>query len=424
MTEELKIEEVEEVQENKEYKRKPKYKRKRVIIPVIFVIIGIILGLKYYIHAIKYVSTNDAFIEGHIVSISSKIPGSVLKIYVDDNQKVNKGYLLAEIDSRDYKAKYEQTAAKPQETLEKLKSASINVNLTSVVSGANLEQAHSGIEAAKSGIQVADKQIAQNKANLAQIEAEIEAVKTELDLAKSDLSRYQKLYKQDFVSKQDLDRIFTNYKAVNAKLNSGLEKASAAKAAIQSAYANKDIAVKYFNQAMAKFKSVNTIPQLVSISDSQRKAVNAEIKQLRASVNLTELELSYAKIYAPQSGSVISKSVEEGTYVQIGQPLMSIIPEKVWIIANFKETQLKNIKINQPVNIKIDTYPNKIFKGHVNSIQSSTGSKTSLFPPENGLGSFVKVVQRIPVKIVFDEKIESKYTIVPGMSVIPEVKIK
>ena len=144
---------------------------------------------------------------------------------------------------------------------------------------------------------------------------------------------------------------------------------------------------------------------------------------MEAEVEQAKLDLSYTKIYAPQSGRVSARSVEKGNYVQVGQPLMQIVPEKVWVVANFKEIQLTNMKAGQPVKIKIDTYPGKKFKGHIESIQRATGAKSSLFPPENAVGSYVKIVQRVPVKIVFDEDI-TNYNIVPGMSVVPKVQVK
>jgi len=160
--------------------------------------------------------------------------------------------------------------------------------------------------------------------------------------------------------------------------------------------------------------------------DSNRAKTQADealIKRLEAEVEQAKLNLQYTKIYAPQSGKIAARSVEKGNYVNIGQPLMNIVPEQVWVVANFKEIQLTHMKEGQSVRIKVDTYPGKRFKGHVESIQRATGAKSSLFPPENAVGSYVKIVQRVPVKILFDEDI-SGYNIVPGMSVVPKVRIK
>jgi len=351
-----------ELSNNNESKEKiPKHKKKRVIVPIFLVIIGLILGVYYYIYSTTYVSTDDAYIEGHNIQISPKIAGNVIKVHLDDNQIVKKGQLLVEIDPADYQVKYEQTLS----TLEGAKAQKI----------------------------ASEQLVSQSEKNMEQINADIDSVKAELSLAETEFNRYTNLYKNRAASKQDLDRSETNYKSAKSKLDSYNKKISAAQ-------------------------------EQVSISSSQSLVSTASIKQLQTAVKQAKLNLSYTKIYAPSSGMITNKSVEEGIYVQTGQPLFAIVPEKRWVIANFKETQLTNMKIGQSVDIKIDSYPNKTFKGRVDSIQSGTGSSTSLFPPENAVGSFVKVVQRVPVKIIFTEKIDPKYAIVPGMSVIPEVKIK
>lgn len=338
-----------------------KCNKKRVIIPVILTIISVVAGLFYYFHSATYVSTDDAYVDGHSIQISPKVSGNIIKVNFDDNQKVKKGQLLVEIDPADYEVKY--------------------------------EQAISAVEGAKEQKNASEQQISQSENNMAQINADIDSVKAELDLAETELNRYTNLYNSRAASKQDLDRAQTNYKSAKSKLDSYIKKASAAQ-------------------------------EQVSISGSQSKIAIAGIKQLQTAVKQAKLNLSYTKIFATESGMITSKSVEEGVYVQIGQPLFAIVPEERWVVANFKETQLTDIKIGQIVNIKVDSYPNKTFKGRVDSIQASTGSASSMFPPENAVGSFVKVVQRVPVKIIFTEKIDPKYAIVPGMSVVPEVEIK
>ena len=160
-------------------------------------------------------------------------------------------------------------------------------------------------------------------------------------------------------------------------------------------------------------------------SKAQENVADADLKTLKALKEQAELNLGYTKIVAPRDGVITNKNVEKGSYVQIGQPLFAIVPNEVWVVANFKENQIGKMKPNQPVEIKIDTYPNKVFKGKIDSIQRASGAKSSLFPPENAVGSFVKIVQRIPVKIVFTEEINpEEYTIVSGMSVVPKVKVK
>ncbi len=216
--------------------------------------------------------------------------------------------------------------------------------------------------------------------------ANFNATQIEIKNAKADLDRYQNLYKTGAVSKQQLDMVQTKYETTQARL-------------------------------------VNADENVMS--EAQNKVADADIKSLKAAKDQAQLNLSYTKIYAPQDGTVSNKRVEVGTYVQVGTPLFVIVPKDVWVVANFKENQVGLMRAGQPVDIKIDAYPNKVFKGKVDSIQRASGAKASLFPPENAVGSFVKIVQRIPVKIVFDEEInQDKYNIVPGMSVVPKVKVK
>ena len=217
--------------------------------------------------------------------------------------------------------------------------------------------------------------------------ANLVAAESNIALAKKDLDRYSNLYEQGAVSKQTYDAAKVKYDGAKAHL-------------IQA------------KQAL--------------FSDENGKTVaDANLRAAKASKDKAALDLSYTKVYAPQSGTVSSRRVEKGMFVTAGSPLFTLVPEEVWVVANFKENQLRGMKPGQPVDIKVDTYPNKVFKGKIDSIQRASGAKSSLFPPENAVGSFVKIVQRIPVKIVFTEEIDtSEYTIVPGMSVVPKVKVK
>ena len=225
------------------------------------------------------------------------------------------------------------------------------------------------------------------KIEQANAKANLTASQSNITLAEKDLERYQNLYEQGAVSKQTLDSAQVKYDSAKAGL---------------------------------------TQAQQALFSDGNGKTVaDANLLTAKAAKDKADLELSYTKIYAPQSGTVSSRRVEKGMYVSVGSPLFTLVPEKVWVIANFKENQLRYMKKGQKVDLKIDTYPNHIFKGEIESIQRASGAKSSLFPPENAVGSFVKIVQRIPVKIIFKEKINpEEYNIVPGMSVVPKVKVK
>ena len=312
-------------------------KLRKISVMVLTIIIAI--GFVYFwINSQMYETTDDAFIDGHIVKISPKISGTIEKLYVDDNQHVKKGELLLVIDEKDYKAKYDMAQA----TFAKVMSA-------------------------------------QNIAG-----STLKAQTQNYETAKADLDRYKDLYAQGAVSQREYEQVLNKYEAAEAAKKSASEKV---------------------------FSSNNS-----SVADAERNEASSVLEQAR-------LMLSYTKIYAPQDGVITSKNAEEGAFVHAGSPLFAVVSDERWVVANFKETQLKNMKVGQQVDIKIDTYPNKKFKGKIDSIQASTGSKTSLFPPENAVGSYVKIVQRVPVKIVFETSTEG-YNIVPGMSVVPKVKVK
>ena len=255
---------------------------------------------------------------------------------------------------------------------QKVKAGDLVAEIDSADYKVKLEQAEANYQKALKAQNIA-------KANMSAVDAEIE-------LARKDVERYTNLYETGSVSKQTLDRAVTNYESIKAKQEN----------AVQSL-----------------------------MTKNETNVADADIKALKALRDQAQLNLSYTKIYAPQDGTVSNKRVEKGAYVQVGSPLFVIVPNEVWVIANFKENQLEYMRPGQKVEIKVDTYPHHKFKGKIDSIQRASGAKSSLFPPENAVGSFVKIVQRIPVKIVFTEDYDKeKYLLVPGMSVIPKVRVK
>lgn len=328
--------------ENEQVKEESNEKKvtKRRLLIVGLVLVAIFVA--FFVHnALKYQSTDDAYVETTTVQVAPRVSGQIIEVYIDDNQRVKKGDLVAVIDPVDYEIKLEQAQAKYEKAL--------------------LEQ--------KYALSARD------------------AANSEIAAAKADLERYKNLYKGGAVSKQMLDNAQTKY-----------------------------------DNAVARQTSAE---QAVMSKTGGLKVADANIKELKAQRDQAKLNLSYTKIYAPQDGSVSSRRVEEGMYVNVGSPLFTIVPDDIWVVANFKENQLRHMKVGQVVEIKVDTYPDKKFKGKIDSIQRSSGAKSSMFPPENAVGSFVKIVQRIPVKIVFDEEIDKDvYNIVPGMSVVPKVKVK
>ena len=312
---------------------------KKIIISLLVVILAV-FGLAFYIHSSHYQHTDDAYLESHMVQVAPKVSGQIIEVYIDDNDKVKAGDLVAKIDPADYKVRYDELNAQYEKTMFQQSVAKANLN----------------------------------------------AANSEIELAQKDLNRYRKLYEAGAVSKQILDGQQTKY----------------------------DLAVAHQHQAQ------NDV-----FSNAKNKVADADLKRIKAQKDLAKLNLSYTNIYAPQDGYVTNKRVEKGAYVQQGQSLFTLVSEETWVVANFKESQLANMKPGQEVEIKIDTFGNKVFKGKVDSIQKASGAKSSLFPPENAVGSFVKIVQRIPVKIVFTEKIDTtKYQLAAGMSCVPKVKVK
>lgn len=339
---------------------RPSYQKKRVIVPAFTAIVFFFVGIYFMVHSMHFQSTDDAFVEGHIVSIAPRVSGPVQQMLITDNQPVKKGDLLIIIDPSDYEAKLAQSKAKLAE--------------------------------AKASLKMSQEDITKSSSVLKESGHDIASTKSKLDFAQKDYNRYSSMYKEGISSKQEYDNSKTGLTVAQANHKSAGERQKAAKAMLDTAKAKKE-------------------------------ATLAEIQKLEAEVKTDELNLSYTKIYAPQDGLITNRNVEEGNFVQVAQPMFAIVPEKVWVVANFKETQLTYMKPGQSVKVKIDTYPGKKFNAKVDSIQRATGAKASLFPPENAVGSYVKIVQRVPVKIIFTEDI-SKYNIVPGMSVVPEVKVR
>jgi membrane fusion protein (multidrug efflux system) len=441
-------------EEHEHVRKRPLYRRPGLLIAAAVALLLILFfGGRYWLYARAHESTDDAFVDGHIIQVSPKVPGSVVKVYVTDNQQVKAGDLLAELDPRDLEAKLDQAKAALNAGLSQQKQAETQVTLTRVTARANVQQASAGVQQARSNVRGARAGASSERsrttqaaaginaaeANAQQARAQLAAAEAESTRANADVPRYQSLFDRDEVSRQRLDQAIAAAQTATAQVAAARERVSAAEAQVnesraatsaqastaQRAQTQVSAAQAQVNEARGRLAQANTAPQQVAVSQAQAASAGANIQQLEAAVAQAELELSYTKIYAPETGRVTRKSVEVGALVQVGQPLLAVVPGDVWVTANFKESQIGNIKPGQPVDVSVDAYPDKVFKGHVDSIQSGTGARFSLIPPENATGSYVKVVQRVPVKIVFDaNQIDSQHLLAPGMSAVPEVQIK
>ncbi|HJP94676.1 MAG TPA: HlyD family secretion protein [Pyrinomonadaceae bacterium] len=433
--------------------KRPLYKRPTVIvIAAVVLLIGIIGGIRYWLYARSHETTDDAFIDGHIIQVSPKVSGYVAKVYVSDNQQVKAGDLLVELDARDYEVRLQQAKAALEAGIAKANEARTNVALTRAGSHADVQQAAATVRRSRVNVEAsraaaassqgranqAASAVATAQANLEQARAQVTAAEAEATRANNDVARYEQLLAKDEMSRQQLDQAIATAKTAAAQVEVARQKVAAAMAQVNEARSAQVAQAQSARQAQAqiggeqagvsealgRLAEANTAPQKVAVSEAQSTTASATTEQLRAAVQQAELELSYTKIYAPDDGRVTRKSVEEGALVQVGTPLLAIVPGDVWVTANFKESQIGRMAPGQSVEITVDAYPDKTFKGHVDSIQAGTGSRFSIIPPENATGNYVKVVQRVPVKIVFDEPLDPKHMLAPGMSVIPEVRVK
>jgi membrane fusion protein (multidrug efflux system) len=439
--------------ESRAVRKRPFYRRPLVLlIGAVLLVIGLLFGLRYYVYARTHESTDDAFVDGEVIQISPNVSGHVLRVYVSDNQRVKKGDLLVEIDPRDFQTGLEQARANLQEAESRHKAAAATTEFTRANTRAGIQQASSGVQAARSGVQTAQAEVtaargkveqahaavAAAQSNVQQANAQIVAAQAEAARANADLQRYQQLYELDEVTRQQFEQVTAAARTANANLIAARTRAAAAEAQVTEARAAEQSAIGSLQQsqsrvaearagvgeAAGRLASANTAPQQLAVSQSQAQTAAATIEQAQAALKQAEIELSYTRIVAPDDGFVTRKSIEEGQYIQTGQTMMALVTGDVWVTANFKETQLDELREGQPAAIKIDAYPGRVFAGHVDSIQRASGSRFSLLPPENATGNYVKVVQRVPVKIVFDQQPDPQLAIGPGMSVVPEVKVK
>ncbi len=374
------------------------------------VLVLIVAGMFAWHYFGSYESTDDAQIDGHINSVSARVSGHVIKLNVEDNQFVQKGTVLVEIDPSDYQVAVEQAQAQYADASAQASAAGINVPVTNVSTSSQVASAQAGVANAKAGIAAARQQFEAAKAQTAQAEAN--NVK-----AQEDLVRYKELIDKQEISQQQYDQAIANAQASAATVEAARASADAAKAQIEQAQGK-------LLQANADLRSAQTAPDTMRATRSRAQSAEANAEQKKAQLDQAQLNLQYTKITAPVSGVVSNRTVEVGQNVVTGQEMMKIIPlDDLWVTANFKETQLRYMKPNQPADIEVDAN-GKTYHGYVDSIAGASGARFSLLPPENATGNYVKVVQRIPVKIDFKAGELKGHELRPGMSVEPKVWIK
>ena len=352
---------------------------KKKIASIVFALVGIIaiVSVYFYVQYKKtHITTDDAFVDGDIYTIASKVPGTVENIYVKTNQFVKKGDILLELDAADY-----------------------DVKVAEAFSALNAEKAK--IAEIDSRIQAANKQLEEAVAKADAIKAMNELQSANLEQAENDMGRAKNLYKKEALSKERYEKAMTAHKVAVAQVKASAED--------QKSFA----------------LAVETQRALIKQAEALRTTQLSSIKQKEAVLETAKLNAGYTRLIASADGHITKKTVETGNQVQAGQPLMAVVSlDDVHVIANYKETQLEKVRPGQKVEIKVDTYPGKKFKGTVESIMAGTGAVFSLFPAENATGNFVKVVQRIPVKIVLDKDTDKKHVLRIGMSVVPTIIVE
>jgi len=347
-----------------------------IILFVALVLIGAATVYFYLRYKATHISTDDAFVEGHIYTIAAKISGTVKKINVEDNQLVKKGDILVEVDPADYEVKVKETLS----TMNKEKAKLLEIEAKIEASRQKLSELNAAMRTAK---------------------ANLELQEANLKLAEIDFRRATKLYEKEAIPKERYDNMKTGYEVAFSSVKASAEKLKQSEMAVETQKA------------------------LIKQAEASRPSQVSVIKEKEAKLEAAELNYGYTKLLAPSDGYVTKKSVETGNQIQAGQPLMALVPlDDIWVVANYKETQLEKVKPGQTVKIKVDTFAGKTFNGKIDSIMAGSGAVFSLFPPENATGNYVKVVQRIPVKIVLDRNTDPQHVLRIGMSVVPTILVE
>ena len=360
---------------------------------VLVVVAGVVA---FWLHGRGRMGTDDAQIDGHILPLAARVSGTVLEVHAQDNEVVSAGTLLVQIDPTDYKLALTRAQAELAAAIAGAQGAATSVPMTSTTTSGQVLTAESDVATAAARVRMAQAHERETAAKAAQ--------------AAQDLERLKTLVAKDEVSRQEYDTAVTAAETARAEHESAVAQNHEAEAGVRG--------------SQARLSTAHTGPEQVSIVRSRAAGMQAQVAQAQAAVERARLDLEHTSIKAAAGGIVSKKTVEVGQVVQVGQPLLAIVPvEDIWVTANFKENELRDIRVGQPATIRVDAY-GRSYRGHVDSIAAATGAKFSLLPPENATGNYVKVVQRVPVKIVFESGQDPDHLLRPGMSVVPTITTK
>jgi len=369
-------------------------------------------------------STDDAQVSGHVSPVAARVAGTVATVVVNDNQPVKAGDVLVEIDPRDYQLALARAEADLATAEASASAARTTVPVTSAATSSQLDVARTGTGNAEAALHAAEHEVDASRAKLTVAKAKLTEATAVANKASQDLERLRPLVAKDEVSKQQYDAAVSADESARAAVESAQAGIGEAQANLEVSEAKRLQSEGMVHDAKSEATAASTAPEQVATTEAKAKAADAQVLQARAAVDVAKLNLDRASVRAPTSGIVSRKSVEVGQIVQAGQPLMALTAlDSVWVVANFKETQLDNMRVGQRADVSVDAY-GRHYAGHVDSIAAATGATFSLLPPDNASGNFVKVVQRVPVKIVIDSDQNAAAVLRPGMSVNATVYLK
>src|SRR5512139_559222 len=388
--------------------------RIRIVLAVVLVAI-VVTGAWLYATSGRE-STDDAQVDAHVTPIASRVGGTVNAVQVVDNQEVEQGAVLVEIDRRDYEIALERARAELADAAAAAAAAMANVPITSTTASGGVTTAQGGVQQAEAGVAEAEHGVETAKARLVTAQARVREAEANAVRTARDVERLQRLLEKDEISQQQFDAAKSAADAAQAATDAARSQVSEAEFGIHSAESRLVQARAGAAQAGAQLRTAQTAPEQITATRARASAAEARVQQMQAMVKQAELNLEYTTVKAPVKGIVSKKNVEPGQVIQPGQPLLTLIPlDRVWVTANFKETQLRDMRPGQRVTIDVDAYGRE-FKGKVESVAAATGARFSLIPPDNATGNFVKVVQRVPVRIALDGQQDPEQLLRPGLS--------
>jgi membrane fusion protein (multidrug efflux system) len=403
--------------ESTSFLRRPAFR-----IGALVLLVVVVAGVAWYMITAGHESTDDAQLDARVSQIAARVGGTVARIAIEDNQLVEAGTVLIELDPRDYQVAVEKAKAELADAEASATAAATAVPITSTTAASNVTTARGGVTQAQGGVSAGEREIEAARARLVSAQARQREADANATKAARDVERLRGLVAKDEIPQQQFDTAVATADVQKAAADSARSQVAEAEAGIRVTESKLTQARAGEQQAQAELNAAQTAPSQIAATKARAQSAAAHVQQARATLSQAELNLQYTTLKAPARGIVSKKGVNVGQVVQAGQPLLAVVQiDDIWVTANFKETELQHVRPGQRATVKIDAVDGPALKGKVDSIAGATGARFSLLPPENATGNYVKVVQRIPVKIVLDPGQDPEHRLRPGMSVVPTV---